>query len=611
MCHFGTNYIKKANMANQTTLDTSSLPQWNLTDLYDAMDCPALDQDYVRLDNLAQDFIENYKGKLATLNTEEILNSVNQYEVMEEIMGRIMSYAGLLHAGNVIDAKISKFYQSCHERLTGVSTKLLFYTLEINRIPEAQINKWLEKSSALARYRPWFDTIRQYRPHQLDDKLEEILLEKSVTGRAAWVRLFDETMADLKFDYADPTTGEVTTIGTEQVLDYLSDAKQDKRKAAADCLSTTFNNNIRLFTHITNTLAKDKEIEDRWRKFETPSSSRHLSNQLEKEVVDALVGTVKAAYPRLSHRYYRMKAKWFGKEKLDWWDRNAPLPDGDDKIHQWPDAQKIVLEAYAEFSPEMAKIGTQFFDNDWIDAPIRDGKSPGAFAHPTVPSAHPYLLLNYLGKTRDVMTLAHELGHGVHQVLAGPQGTLLSDTPLTLAETASVFGEMLTFRHMLGKEKDDRKRKIMIASKVEDMLNTVVRQVAFFEFEARVHAARATGELSADDLGDIWMAVQRESFGDAISLDDSYRSFWCYIPHFIHSPFYVYAYAFGECLVNSLYANYQNNPDGFQEKYFDMLRAGGSLRHKELLQPFGLDAGNPDFWATGLNMISDLIDELD
>lgn len=594
-----------------TSLDTSLLPLWDLSDLYTAMDCPKLKRDYDRLEKLAKKFAKNYKGKLGALSAQEILNSVTEYEVMEEIMGRIMSYAGLLHAGDVIDGEISKFYQSCHEKITEISTKLLFYTLEINRLEETQIDKWLGQSTPLARYRPWFDSIRQYRPHQLDDKLEELLLEKSVAGRAAWVRLFDETMADLKFDYTDPATGATSSVGTEQALDYLSDAQADRRKAAADCLSTTFNKNIRLFTHITNTLAKDKEIEDRWRKFDDPSSSRHLSNQLEKEVVDALVGAVKDAYPRLSHRYYKMKAKWFGKDKLDWWDRNAPLPDSDDQIHQWPNAINIVLEAYDEFSPEMAKVGQKFFDNDWIDVPVRDGKSPGAFAHPTVPSAHPYLLLNYLGKTRDVMTLAHELGHGVHQILAGPQGPLLSDTPLTLAETASVFGEMLTFRSLLSKEQDSRKRKIMVAGKVEDMLNTVVRQVAFFDFEARVHAARKNGELSTNDLGDIWMAVQQESLGDAIRLDDSYRNFWCYIPHFIHSPFYVYAYAFGDCLVNSLYATYQQKPEGFQKKYIDMLCAGGSLRHKELLKPFGLDAGNPDFWATGLNMISELIDEIE
>ncbi len=593
------------------SLDTSRLPLWDLTDLYPAMDSPELSQDFMKLSEISDDFLENYKGKLPALNAKEILGAVKQYETMEEITGRIMSYAGLLHAGDIIDTDITKFYQSCHERITKITTKTLFFTLELNRIDQEKIDQWLKDSETLARYRPWFETIRQYRPHQLDDKLEEILLDKSVAGRAAWVRLFDETMTNLKFDYIDPNDNEKKSIGTEEALDLLSDPQESIRKSAANCLSATFNNNIRLFTHITNTLAKDKEIEDRWRNFKYPSSARHLSNQLEKEVVDALVTAVKKSYPRLSHRYYQMKAKWLGTEKLDWWDRNAPLPDSDHKIHQWPDAQKTVLEALGQFSPEMAAIGVKFFENDWIDAPIRDGKSPGAFAHPTVPSVHPYLLLNYLGKTRDVMTLAHELGHGIHQVLAGPQGALLSDTPLTLAETASVFGEMLTFQSLLSKEQDSKRRKIIMAAKVEDMLNTVVRQVGFYDFETQVHAARKNGELSADDIGDIWMAVQKESLGDAIKFDDDYRNFWCYIPHFIHSPFYVYAYAFGDCLVNSLYANYQNNPDGFQEKYIHMLRAGGSLRHKELLKPFGLDASKPDFWETGLMMISDLIDEIE
>jgi len=598
-------------MTLQRPLDTSCLPLWDLSDLYPAMDSPELMEDFTKLEKLSDSFLKNYKGNLSKLDAQEMLDSLIQYENMEEITGRIMSYAGLLNAGDIIDTDISKFYQSCHEKLTQINRKTLFYTLEINRLPQEKIETWLKDSKELCRYRPWFDTIRQYRPHQLDDKLEEILLEKSVAGRTAWVRLFDETMANLKFDYCDPDTKQKKHIGTEEALDLLSDKQDTIRKAAAECLSATFKSNIRLFTHITNTLAKDKEIEDRWRHFDDPDSSRHLSNQLEKQVVDALITAVKKSYPRLSHRYYKMKAKWFGKDRLDWWDRNAPLPDNDNKIYQWPEAQKTVLNALDQFSPEMAKIGRKFFDNDWIDAPIRDGKSPGAFAHPTVPSAHPYLLLNYLGKSRDVMTLAHELGHGIHQVLAGPQGTLLSDTPLTLAETASVFGEMLTFQSLLSQEQDSNQRKLMMAAKVEDMLNTVVRQVAFYDFETKVHAARKNGELSADDLGAIWMAVQKESLGDAIRLDENYRDFWCYIPHFIHSPFYVYAYAFGDCLVNSLYANYQNAPEGFQKKYIHMLRAGGSLRHKELLKPFGLDAGHPDFWETGLNMIGDLIDEIE
>jgi len=598
-------------MPDTANLQNSAHPRWDLSDLYTAMDCEALEKDHQKLIQLSENFAHQYKGKLPGLSARQMLAAIKEYEEMEEIMGRIMSYAGLLHAGNVTDSAISKFYQSSQERLTAINSILLFFTLEINRLEDHKIEEWCEDSPEFGRYRPWLITIRQYRPHQLDEALEEILLDKSVTGRSAWIRLFDETMAGLKFSYTNPETGAVESLGTEQALDLMSDANGDKRKAAAQCLSHTFGENIRLFSHITNTLAKDKQVEDRWRKYEDCTTSRHLSNQLEAPVVEALVSAVKAAYPKLSHRYYRLKAKWFGSDTLSWWDRNAPLPDADDKLYSWEEAQKVVHRAYEEFSPEMAAIGQRFFDNDWIDVGVREGKSPGAFAHPTVPSAHPYLLLNYMGKSRDVMTLAHELGHGIHQVLAAPQGQLLCDTPLTLAETASVFGEMLTFRSLLSGEKDLNKRRLMIASKVEDMLNTVVRQVAFYDFEVRVHTARAQGELSPEELGQIWMDVQGESLGDAISFDKDYQNFWCYIPHFIHSPFYVYAYAFGDCLVNSLYATYQNKPEGFQEKYFHMLRAGGSLRHKELLKPFGLDASDPDFWSAGLNMISDFIDQLE
>jgi len=305
-----------------------------------------------------------------------------------------------------------------------------------------------------------------------------------------------------------------------------------------------------------------------------------------------------------------MKAKWFGQDQLNAWDRNAPLPDADDRTFDWETAKTTVMDAYGRFSPELAKVAEPFFERGWIDAPVKDGKSPGAFAHPTVPSAHPYLMLNYLGKTRDVMTLAHELGHGVHQVLAGPQGALMAPTPLTLAETASVFGEMLTFRSMLEQTTDKKLRFSMLAGKVEDMLNTVVRQIAFYTFEREVHTARRQGELKTSQLNDIWLQVSTESLGPAIKLNEGYEIFWSYIPHFIHSPFYVYAYAFGDCLVNSLYAQYEKANEGFAERYFELLKAGGSKHHSELLKPFGLDARDPQFWALGLSMIEQLIDEL-
>ncbi|MCA8931864.1 MAG: M3 family oligoendopeptidase, partial [Rhodospirillaceae bacterium] len=442
-------------------------------------------------------------------------------------------------------------------------------------------------------------------PHQLSDELEQYVHDKHVTGRQSWVRLFDETIAALRF----PIQGREMT--SSEALNCLSDRDGAKRKEAAESIGDVLGSRVRLFAHITNTLAKDKQIDDGWRKFAEPWSSRNLSNQVEDAVVDALVEAVRNAYPRLSHRYYALKAKWFGGDKLDYWDRNAPLPDDQDRPIPWADARDIVLDAYRGFTPLMADTAKRFFDGGWIDAPVRDGKSPGAFAHPVVPSAHPYVLVNYHGKTRDVMVLAHELGHGVHQVLAGDQGHLLSDTPLTLAETASVFGEMLTFRALLAREASPAKRRSLLASKVEDMLNTVIRQVAFFEFERRVHTERREGELAVERINDIWMDVQGESLGPALRFDDRYRVYWTYIPHFIHSPFYVYAYAFGDCLVNSLYALYRGAEEGFAERYLDLLRAGGTKRHHELLAPFGLDASDPRFWDQGLAMIGDLLDELE
>jgi len=502
------------------------------------------------------------------------------------------------------DPTIAQFYQTIQERTTDIAADMIFFTLEINRIEDAALAATLAVP-ALAHYRPWLDTVRAFRAHQLSDEAERMLHDKSVVGRAAWNRLFDETTAGQRFQFV----GKSLTI--DATLNLLTDRDGTKRKTAAKALSAGLTERVATYGLITNTLAKDKEIEDRWRGFTRPVSSRNLANQVEDKVVDALVGSVAAAFQRLSHRYYAIKATWFGQDRLDYWDRNAPVPEDSDGKIDWPQAQRIVLDAYAAFSPELAKIGRQFFDKGWIDAPARPGKAPGAFAHPVTPSAHPYILLNYYGRTRDVMTLAHELGHGVHQVLAGPRGALMSDTPLTLAETASVFGEMLTFRALLEREKDPKRRRILIAGKVEDMLNTVVRQIAFHQFETRLHDERRKSELTSERIGEIWMETQKESLGPALRFDDDYRIYWAYIPHFIHSPFYVYAYAFGDCLVNSLYAAYQAAPKGFAEKYLAMLSAGGTLRHKELLAPFGLDAADPEFWNRGLTMIEGLIDELE
>jgi oligoendopeptidase F len=581
-----------------------NLPEWNLADLYEAPNSPAFDADMTASASGAKIFTSTYKGKLASLNGEVLAQALKDYEALSDLIGRIGSYAQLYYVGDTTESSRSKFYGDVNSKITDISSGLLFFELELNLIDDAALEKAMAVP-ALAHYRPWIENLRMERPYQLDDKTEQLFLEKSQTGFGAFNRLFDETMAGLRFH----VNGEELTL--EPTLNLMQHPDEAQRKAGSLALAKTFGENVKLFTLITNTLAKDKEISDRWRGFKDIAASRHLSNRVEPEVVDALVAAVREAYPKLSHRYYKMKAKWLGKDKLMHWDRNAPLPAEDTREVPWNDARDLVLKAYGAFSPEMAGIAKDFFDKKWIDAPTRPGKAPGAFAHPTVPSAHPYVLLNYLGKTRDVMTLAHELGHGVHQVLAAEQGALMANTPLTLAETASVFGEMLTFQALLRETTDKAKRKILLASKAEDMINTVVRQIAFYTFERKVHAARREGELTPDQLNAFWMEVQHESLGDSIEFGPGYECFWTYIPHFIHSPFYVYAYAFGDCLVNSLYARYRESETGFQEKYFAMLKAGGTMHHSELLKPFGLDATDPGFWQKGLSVISGLIDELE
>ena len=581
-----------------------TLPEWDLSDLYPGAESSELKRDLAGAAKSSAEFAQRYRGKLADLAGGALAAAIAEYERISEILGRIASYADLSHAANMTDPTISRQAQDLRERVTEISSETLFFTLELNRIEDDVLTRLLAVP-ALARYQPWLRDVRAFRPHQLSDEAERLLHEKAVAGRAAWVRLFDETLAALRF----PVGGE--ELNNAEALHLLSHKDEAVRREAAQALGKVLGEHLRLFSLIINTLAKDKEIEDKWRRFPTPMSSRHLSNHVEAEVVDALVKAVEDAFPRLSHRYYRIKARWLGKDKLEYWDRNAPLPEDDDREIPWDDARKTVLEAYHAFSPEMAGVVGRFFERPWVDAPVRSGKAPGAFCHPTVPAVHPYVLLNYQAKTRDVMTLAHELGHGVHQVLAAGQGYLMADAPLTLAETASVFGEMLTFQALLRAEPDRRRRRIMIAAKVEDMINTVVRQIAFYEFERRVHTERRAGELTADRLGEIWLDVQRASLGDAFRFEEAYRVYWSYIPHFIHSPFYVYAYAFGDCLVNSLYAVYERAEPGFQQKYLDMLRAGGTLHHKELLAPFGLDASDPAFWAKGLGLIARFVDELE
>jgi len=583
----------------------ANLPDWDLTDLYAAPDAPELARDMEWVDKACADFAATYEGKLATLDAAGLLAAIERYEAIDVVAGRIMSYAGLRYYQATTDAERAKFLSDCQDRITAATTPLVFWSLEFNRIDDAPLAALIAANAGLARYKPVIDRMRAMKPHQLSDELERFLHDQSTVGAAAWNKLFDETLAGMMF------TVDGEELNLEATLNLLTEQDRSKREAATHALIAGFRKNLKIFARVHNTLAKDKEIDDRWRKMPTPQTGRHLANQVEPEVVQALRDAVVAAYPRLSHRYYRLKARWLGLDKLQVWDRNAPLPIEDSRLVPWDEAEQTVKAAYAAFDPRMTPILEPFFAKGWIDAGVKPGKAPGAFAHPTVTTVHPYIMLNYLGKPRDVMTLAHELGHGVHQVLAAGQGELLSSTPLTLAETASVFGEMLTFRKLLSEARTPAERKTLLAGKVEDMINTVVRQIAFYDFECKLHAARAEGELTPDDIGALWMSVQAESLGDAFDFVDGYDTFWAYIPHFVHSPFYVYAYAFGDGLVNALYAAYEEGLPGFEDKYFDLLKAGGSQHHKTLLAPFGLDASDPNFWAKGLSMIEGFIDELE
>ncbi len=581
------------------------LPEWDLTDLYPAPDAQELTRDMDWLEQACAGFASDYEGKLGTLDAAAMLEAVQRYERIDIIAGRIMSFAGLRYYQITTDAERAKFYSDCQDRITGFTTPLVFWSLEVNRLDDDHLTGLLAANADLARYRPVFDRMRALKPYQLSDELEKFLHDMSVVGPSAWNKLFDETIAGLTFD----VDGE--ELGIEATLNLMQEQDRSKREAAVRALAEVFGANLKTFARVHNTLAKDKEVEDRWRGMPTPQTGRHLANHVEPEVVEALRNAVVAAYPHLSHRYYTLKAGWLGLDRMQVWDRNAPLPMESDRTIGWDEAWSTVMEAYAAFDPALADLAQPFFDKGWIDAGVKPGKAPGAFAHPTVTEVHPYVMLNYLGKPRDVMTLAHELGHGVHQVLAAGQGELLSSTPLTLAETASVFGEMLTFRKLLDGAESPEERKVLLAGKVEDMINTVVRQIAFYDFECKLHDARRAGELTPDDINALWMSVQAESLGPIFDFAEGYETFWAYIPHFVHSPFYVYAYAFGDGLVNALYAAYEVAPEGFQEKYFDMLKAGGSKHHKELLAPFGLDASDPAFWDKGLGMIEGFIDELE
>ena len=586
-----------------------SCPIWDLNDLYTGISDVKLTSDLSSCRKAAAVLQERWQGTLATASADQLVLVIAEYEQLLEQLGRVQSHAQLLFAANTTDPQIARHHQSMREIGSEIHAKILFVELELARFEESHM-KTLLQDKALARFAPWLRRVQAMAPYQLAPEIEQMIAERAPTGSAAWVRLFDETTTSMRF----PFDGRDVTEA--EILDALSHPDAATRAEAGQSLSTTLKSQERLLSLTLNTIAKDKQIEDGWRGFKRPVSSRNLANDVDDAVVDTLVAAVNERNDGLTHRYYLLKAKWMGVKQLNWWDRNAPLPGDDDRQFSWDEARHIVLDAFAEFDPKMTEIAKPFFSNNWIDAAPRAGKSSGAFAHPVVPSAHPYILMNFAGKSRDVMTLAHEMGHGIHQSLAANQGYLMSDTPLTLAETASVFAEMLTFRHLLDIQDDAKIRRYLLAGKVEDMLNTVVRQVAFHNFETQFHDRRRDGELTSDEIADIWMETQSAALGPAIKIGDDYRPIWSYVPHFVHTPFYVYAYAFGDCLVNALWQQYQiclqqDKAAGFITQYRHLLMSGGTERYDVALKRFDLDASQAAFWSLGLDMISDMIDELE
>ena len=597
--------MKQKNYQNLTKNTLGKLPVWNLKDLYESPKAKNLNNDLNQLRRITKKFEKKYTFKITKLSPSQLLKAIIELENIDIKIDKIMSYAHLLVAEDGNNEKNKIFYQQMQEQITNIASSIVFFSLELNEVSDAKLNK-IYADKKLEPYKNWIKNIRKFKPYQLDVKTEKLLQEKSITSRSAWVRLFDDTIASLKF----PFKGK--NLSSAEIFNFLSDKKESNRKKSAEVVSGVLKDNISLFTSITNNLAKDKSINDKWRGLPSPVSSRNLSNVVEDEVVEALTETIKENYPKIAHRYYKIKAKWFKKKSLMYWDRNAPLPFQSQSVYSWKDAKRIVSDAYSNFDKRAGDIVNKFFDNSWIHAPVIAGKSPGAFAASTVPSAHPFILVNYQGKARDIATLAHELGHGIHQYLAGQKQTYFnSSTPLTLAETASVFGEMLTFKSLLSITTKENERKGLLANKVEDMLNTVVRQIAFFEFEKRIHDQRKIKELSVNEICKIWIDVQKQSLGPSIKFNDDYKYFWSYIPHFIHSPFYVYAYAFGDCLVNSLFNVYESKLPKFEDKYITLLESGGSNTYDKLLKPFGLNPKKKDFWQKGVNVIESLIDQLE
>ena len=587
---------------------TDALPEWNLTDLYVGREDPRIETDLAAA-KAANDELASLEGLFLQARTEPerlgllIDRGIKLYEQATNSLWSVGAYASLSGSIAKDDPAWAKFEGDLRARSSQIAAESLFFSLELNRLEDAEIEAALRACPQAVRWTPWLRRVRLSRPHELSPDLERFIVDKS-PAVANWVRLYDETLAKLKAKVGDES------LTLPETLNRLSDPDVARRKAAADALAAALEERVSTQALALNTLAFEKQIEDRWRHYSDPAQSRHLANEVDADAVNALEAAVVEAYPRLSHRYYALKAKIMGVEALDYWDRNAPLDAAAPRTYDWNEAQAIVLDSFQSLAPKFAENAKTFFVQPWIDARPRAGKQSGAFAHPVTAERHPYVFMNYMGERRDVLTLAHELGHAVHQTLCAPLGTLLADTPLTLAETASIFGEGLVFERLLAEATPDDRRKLL-AGKIEDGLNTVVRQIAFHRFERRFHEARLEGELSAEQIGGLWLEVMGESLGPAVRLNAGYEHYWAYVSHFCHAPFYVYAYAFGDLLVRGLMEKRRENPETFAPLYEDLLAAGGTRTYVEALKPFGLNPREKAFWAAGCAQLERLVDEFE
>ncbi|MBO4294210.1 MAG: M3 family oligoendopeptidase [Alphaproteobacteria bacterium] len=584
---------------------TNNLPAWDLSDLYNGIKDPQIEKDLKKYKKNALELRQKYRGKLEKLSPDEFADALKLLEKNSILGGRLGGFAYLNMSTQMKNADAMMFYQNISEKLTDYAKPTVFFSLELNKLPESKIREWL-KNKKVGFYKPFIKRVRRYKKFELSEELEELLLEKSVTSSEAWVRLYEETSARLRYSVDGHSYNDA------EISKLLLDKNADVRHKAGREINRVAQENAPLFSLIYNMIIKDKAVEDKKRGFKHPISARNMSEDVKDEVVETLTETVRKNYQNIAHRFYKLKAKWLGVEKISYWDRNAPLPFSSDKTYTWDQAVRLVLAGYEKFSPKLKKIAEDFFTHNWVDVPPRDGKRSGAYCSGPIVSQHPYLFLNFTGKQNDVLTLAHELGHGCHHQLRLKNGDLNEHSRMTTEEVASVFGEMLVFQSLLHSLDNDKAKLALIASKVGDMINTAIRQIAFHCFETRVHNERRAGEVSEERLCEIWLEEMKDSLGEYVEVGDDCKYIWSQVGHFFFLPFYVYAYSFADCLVNSLYEVYQQKEvENFEDKYLHLLSKTAIGDYEKILQPFGLNPNKPDFWQQGLNLISSYIDELE